>query len=243
MGGARRSEGEAAGFGKILENPGLWRPPGSVKCMAMPPPKAFHARCYLALASGALYSLAYPPLGWRWLVLPGMAGLMWSLQDLRGTRARAVGFLHGMAAYGIGLSWLHEIFGPLVIILWCVLAAFTALFAEMQSRAAARGFAGWTWAAFTALNWCGWEFIRAELFPLKFPWMTSGLALGPNALLPWIGVYGAGLFVALAAASIAAARWRDAVLWMVLLLVMVNLPSHRHAPEAGGPAAVKVAGL
>jgi hypothetical protein len=67
----------------------------------------------------------------------------------------------------------------------------------MQSRASSRGVTGWQFAIFTALNWCGWEFIRAELFPLKFPWMTAGLAMGPNALLPWIGVYGVGLFVIL----------------------------------------------
>lgn len=209
----------------------------------MSPPKSPIARCLLAVASGALYSLAYPPLGWGWLVLPGMAGLIWILRDLKGSQARAIGFIHGMAAYGIGLSWLYEIFGAYVIVLWCVLAAFTALFAEMQSRAASRGLGGSMLAVFTALNWCGWEFIRSELFPLKFPWMTAGLAIGPNSLVPWIGVYGVSVFVALAAASVALARWRDAVSLMVLLLVVVNLPKVEPAPEAGDPLSVKVAGL
>ena len=150
----------------------------------------FPFRCGLAVLSGAVYSLAYPPLGWGWLVFPGLVGLLLALRGQHGTRARTIGFLHGMTAYGLGVSWLFHIFGTMVVVLWCVLAAFTALFAEMQSRASSRGVAGWQLAVFTALNWCGWEFIRAELFPLKFPWMTAGLAMGPNTLLPWVGVYG-----------------------------------------------------
>jgi apolipoprotein N-acyltransferase len=148
-----------------------------------------------------------------------------------------------MAAFGIGLSWLYEIFGPVVIVLWCVLSAFTALFAEMQSRAVSRGLDGLLLMAFTAMNWSGWEFIRAELFPLKFPWMTAGLAIGPNALLPWVGVYGAGVFVAFSAAAIAAARWRYVVPFFVLLLLVVYGPSPHQAPRADDPLAVKVAGL
>ncbi len=64
------------------------------------------------------------------------------------------------------LSWLFHIFGWLVIMLWVILAAFTALFAEMQGRALVRGLSGYKLVVFTTVNWCGWEFIRAELFPL-----------------------------------------------------------------------------
>jgi apolipoprotein N-acyltransferase len=204
---------------------------------------SFPARCGLAVLSGAIYAMAYPPLGWGWLVIPGIVGLLAALEGQRGTRARTIGFLHGMTAYAIGLSWLFQIFGGVVVMWWCVLAGFTALFAEMQSRAVTKGGGGWALVCFTALNWCGWEFIRAELFPLKFPWMTPGLAMGPNLLLPWIGVYGVGLVVILAAASIGMKRWKPAVGLLVVLAACVGLNRRVPPPAENDPLAVKVGGL
>lgn len=187
--------------------------------------------------------MAYPPLGWGWLVIPGLAGLLVALRGQSGTRARAIGFLHGMAAYGVGLSWLLHVFGGMAVMLWCVLAAFTALFAEMQGRAGLRGVSGWKFAIFTTLNWCGWEFIRAELFPLKFPWMTAGLAMGPNALLPWVGVYGVSTLVVLSAALLFMRKWKSAAAGPTVLMLAVGLYSKCPEPAANDPLAVKVAGL
>lgn len=164
-----------------------------------PSPPSFLLRCLTAIFSGAAYAGAYPPVGWRWLVLPAVFGLIYSLRDQHGSRARLLGFLFGMTAFGLSLSWLWNLFGAVSIVLWVILAAFPALFGHMQGLA--RHLTGWKFAAFTALNWAGWEFIRAELFPLKFPWMTVGLAIGPNALLAWIGVYGVGMLVVLLLAS------------------------------------------
>jgi apolipoprotein N-acyltransferase len=204
---------------------------------------SFFFRCGLAALSGAVYSLAYPPLGWGWLVFPGLIGLLLALRGQHGTRARTIGFIHGMSAYGLGVSWLFYIFGTMVVVLWCVLAAFTALFAEMQSRASARGLAGWQLAIFTALNWCGWEFIRAELFPLKFPWMTAGLAMGPNTLLPWVGVHGVGFLVVLAVALVMAkSRLAFFIPAVVLLTGFATLLADSE-PKVDDPLAVSVAGM
>lgn len=155
----------------------------------------FPLRCLTAVVSGAAYAGAFPPVGWRWLIVPAVFGLIHSLRGEHGTRARGLGFLFGLTVFGLSLSWLWNLFGAMAIVLWVVLAAFPALFAHMQGMA--RYLTGWKFAAYTALNWAGWEFIRAEIFPLKFPWMTVGLAVGPNALLPWIGVYGVGMLVVL----------------------------------------------
>jgi apolipoprotein N-acyltransferase len=187
--------------------------------------------------------MSYPPIGWRWLVITGIAGLLLALRGQHGTRARAIGFLHGMAAYATGLPWLYQVFGAVAVVLWCVLAAFTALFAEMQGRAGLRGLSGWKLAGFTALNWGGWEFIRAELFPLKFPWMTAGLAAGPNMMLPWIGVYGVGVLVVIAAALLVARKWIAAAVILILLVLSVFLTSPFPEPRDNDAQAVKVAGL
>ncbi len=127
------------------------------------------ARCCLALVSGTVYTGAFPPLDWGWMVILGIAGLLLAIRGESGSRARLIGFLHGLAVFGISLSWLWNIFGTVAILLWGILALFTALFADMQIRAAARGFRGYGLAFFTAANWCAFEFIRAEIFPLKLP--------------------------------------------------------------------------
>jgi apolipoprotein N-acyltransferase len=208
-----------------------------------PVPPAFAKRAGLAMISGVVFALAYPPLGWGWLVVPGLAGLLVALQGLRGSKARAIGFLHGMTAFTVGLSWLYGLFGPWAVALWLVLAAFPAMFAHLQGLAAVRGVMGGKLAAFTALNWTAWEFIRAELFPLKFPWMTAGLAVGPNGFLPWIGVYGVSFIVALGVTLLAMKRWRLAPVAFVLLGAAILFVPRHAEPAADDPATVKVAGI
>jgi len=200
----------------------------------------FLTRCLVATASGGVYSMAYPPVDLGLLVFVSLAGLLWALQGLSGTQVRAIGFLHGMTAYGISLSWLYHLFGPLSVVLWMVLTIFTVLFAEMQSRAAKYGLSGWGLAIFTALNWSAWEFIRAEIFPLKFPWMTAGLALGPHPLLPWIGVYGVSLFVIFVIALSVRGHWRYGFAGCAALILTGYLPIRSDADPA---SPIKVGGL
>ena len=205
--------------------------------------KSFRAACCLAVLSGAVYAMAYPPLGWGWLVIPGLGGLLLALRGQQGTRARVLGLLHGMTAYGLSLSWMVHIFGGLAVVLWCILAAFTVLFAEMQSRAEGRGIRGMKLAVFTALNWCGWEFIRAELFPLDFPWMTAGLGMGPNAFLPWVGVYGVSAVVMFCVVLLVMKRWKSAAAVVTLLILAVVMSSRCLEPGANDPLAVEIGGV
>ena len=207
------------------------------------------ARCGVAALSGVAYALAFPPLGWSRLIVVGIAGLLLSLRGLRGSQARGVGFLHGMVVYGTGLPWLWLLFGPMAIALWGILAAFTAAFAWMQSRAEARGIAGWKWVLFATVNWSGWEFIRAELFPLKFPWMTPGLACGPGDWLPWIGVYGVSALIVLGCALLVSRHWITAAVLLFaltpvgLLRLSSSSPESAASIEAEQPSALQVAGL
>ncbi|MCW1921381.1 hypothetical protein OKA05_02380 [Luteolibacter arcticus] len=203
----------------------------------------FSLRLLLAVASGGIYALAFPPLGWRWLVVPGVAGLLIALQGQRGSRARAMGFLHGLAVFAVGLSWLYELFAAWSFFLWIVLAVFPAVFAHFQGLASARGVKGWHLAAFTALNWGSWEYIRSELFALKFPWLSVGSAVGPNGLLPWIGVYGVSVIVVFGAALLSLQRWKSAAASFALVLGAYLLVPRHPDPSADDPAAVKVGGI
>ena len=206
-------------------------------------PVNFPARCGLAILSGLVYAMAFPPAGWRWLVLPGLVGFLASLHGQHGTRARVLGLLFGYAAFAVGLSWVWNIFAHLSVALWAVMAAFPAAFAHFQGRAFLRGISGWKLAAFTALNWGAWEFIRAEIMPLKFPWMTAGLAIGPNVLLPWIGVYSVGAIVVFAAAALTGRMWKIAGAALAALIVAVLLSRPHPAPAPGERGVVKVAGV
>jgi apolipoprotein N-acyltransferase len=201
------------------------------------------ARCGLAILSGLVYAMAFPPAGWRWLVLPGLVGFLASLHGQHGTRARVLGLLFGYAAFAVGLSWVWNIFAHLSVALWAVMAAFPAAFAHFQGRAFLRGISGWKLAAFTALNWGAWEFIRAEIMPLKFPWMTAGLAIGPNVLLPWIGVYLVGFTVVFATAALTGRMWKIAGAALAALIAAVLLPRPHPAPAPGDRGVVKVAGV
>jgi apolipoprotein N-acyltransferase len=186
---------------------------------------SFPVRCGAAVLSGIAYALAFLPIGWSWLVVLGIVGFLWSSQGYRGSRARGIGFLFGMASFAAGTPWLWGIFGAPAIGLWMILALFPAAFAWMQGRAEERDTAGWRWVLFTVANWCAWEFIRAELFPLRFPWMTPGLAMGPNDLLPMIGVYGVSAVVMLAAVLLTGRRW-----WIGVLIVALCFVARRGRP-------------
>lgn len=205
--------------------------------------RSFPARVVGAVLAGVVYALAYPPLGWGWLVVPGMGGLILVLRGQVGTRARVLGMVHGLVAYGVGLSWLVELFAIFAVMLWCVLGVFHALFAEMLSRAERRGWNGWRLALFAAVNWGAWEFIRAELFPLKFPWMTVGLAMGPNALLPWVGVYVAGTLLVFTIALACVRAWKPAVVFGVGILAAVVWFRPLAELAADDPQVVKVGGV
>lgn len=187
--------------------------------------------------------MAFPPVGWGWLVLPGLAGFLASLSGQHGTRARVLGFLFGYAAFAVGLSWVWNIFAQLSVALWAVMATFPAAFAHFQGRAFLRGISGWKFATFTALNWGAWEFIRAEIFPLKFPWMTAGLAVGPNVLLSWIGVYLVGCIVVFATAALVGRMWKISGAAVAVLIAAVLLSRPHPTPGPGESGVVKVAGV
>lgn len=211
--------------------------------MKKSPGMGFLLKVVMAVLFGLIFALAFPPFGWRLMILPGMAGLIWLLANERGTRARTLGFVHGFSAYAFGLSWLFHIFGVMAIALWCVLAVFTACFAEFHTRAITRGMSGWGLAIFAGVSWCAWEFIRSELFPLRFPWMSVGLAVGPNPLLAWIGVYGVGLLATTGISLLCSNKRIPGVILVLGGCALVNLNPRSPMPGANDGATVKVGGV
>ncbi len=172
-------------------------------------------RILLLMASAVGYAFAFPPFGWWPLALLSVGVLVGFLRTALPMHGLVAGFGWGMLAFGTGLSWIWNIFGPLSILLWGILSFYPAIFGWLVCMAKQHGIkAGWQLAFFVALAWTGTEFVRCELMPLKFPWMNLGLALDPWPLASWIGVYGLGFVAAWMMAALVTRRFRLAALLM-----------------------------
>jgi len=197
-------------------------------------------RIALALGSAGLGVLAFPPIGWWPLALVAWALLLWGL---RGAGARAgfyLGLLHGVLFYGASLSWLWNLFQQFAVMLWLILAAFTAV-AGAVAGGVSRSYPRAVWLPwFVAAGFAALGFVRGEVYFLRFPWMTPGLALGPTWISPWIGVYGAGFLVLLAGSLVVFGGRRSQGFGMALTAVLAGLAVFRPSPviEAGQGVAV-----
>lgn len=197
-------------------------------------------RYLLAILSGLLGAAAEPDFGWWPLVLVSPVLLLLALRGAGGRQGRMLGWVQGLVAFGTGLWWLTRVFGPFAVVLWLVLAMFVAVAGGLIGWASARDgrWPGLAW--FAAAVWATLEFIRAEWFWLDFPWQTHGVGLGPTWLSPWVGVYGAGFLVLLAAALLVFGGWRQRVAGGGLAAALLALGTFRPAPvpmaEDGIPA-------
>lgn len=180
-------------------------------------------RILVLMASAVAYAFAFPPYGWWPLALLGTGVLVGLLHHARPVHGLVAGFWWGMLAFGTGLSWIYEIFGPFSILLWGLLAVFPALFGWLVCLAQQRGVkAGWPLALFTALAWTGTEFLRCELMPLKFPWMNLGLALEPWPMVSWVGVYGLGFLSILTLAAFIFAGRTGGTAFVLMLIILID---------------------
>jgi len=199
----------------------------------------------VALAGGALWGFCFgrEPLSVAsWLALAPLFFL------LSARRAGLLAFLHGLAGWMVGLSWIP---GTLVtyggmpwLLAWPLMSLLAAYLAAFQGVFGWLGAPLWRsrpWLRFLALPalWVALEWLRTWLFG-GFPWNLAAYAwvdvAGALPLSAWIGAYGISFLVVLAGLGVAAAfqtrRWEPlAVCWLVplLLLPMAARWSHRRA--------------
>lgn len=177
----------------------------------------------MLLISAAILPFAYAPSGCTWFILLSWGLFIWILHDLKPTAALMAGFWWGVISFGIALSWLWIIFDTMSLCLFGILACFPAAFAWVSALAIKRGLSGVQLAIFLGLTWTTLEFIRGELFWLKFPWFSLGLAFTPTPLQAWIGTYGVTLLISTALAALVLARKWPALI--LLFLPFVPMPS------------------
>ncbi|MDB6071669.1 MAG: carbon-nitrogen hydrolase family protein [Verrucomicrobiales bacterium] len=173
------------------------------------PPKSQRALQAGGLAAAAVLSaLCYhAAMRWEpfavWLVAASLAFLVALTSAGTARRAFYTGIAAALLTYVPHLWFLRGIFSVTAIPLWCCLALWPGFFCGTLH--VVRRKAG-PWAALAAapLLWMGFEYIRSEVWLLRFTWMTPGFGL-PAARMGWafgeLGVYGAGALLALAGAG------------------------------------------
>ncbi|ROR34859.1 apolipoprotein N-acyltransferase [Inmirania thermothiophila] len=181
-----------------------------------------------ALAAGAVFPAGFAPLAWWPLAILAPAALAQLARGATPGRALLRGWLFGLGAFGVGVSWVWISIARYgntgAATAWAATAAFVALLALFPALTAglwrrlapAGGVrAGLAFAALWALA----EWVRARLWA-GFPWLEVGVAQVDGPLGGWLAVlgpYGTG-GVALAGAAVFAAgvkksdRWAGAAL-------------------------------
>lgn len=172
-------------------------------------------RLAIALASGALLSCAFAPLGWWPLALacPALLILIWEGATPR--EAALYGFLFGAGTFATGTYWLYisiHVFGQAPI--WLAVGIMAALVAIMGLYHAALGYAvarwlpprgAWRWLVAAPAAWLLMEWFRGW-FLSGFSWLSLGYAQTDSFLAgfaPVLGVYGISAIVLLGAGALA----------------------------------------
>ena len=209
----------------------------------------------LTLVAGAMFPLAFSPFDLPWFSALSLALLLLAWRQATPAQAAWHGLCWGIAAFAVGVSWVHVairefgqaplalslfLTGGMVLALALFVAAVGWLLARIFSQPQAR------LLAFAPL-WVIGEFLRGHLFT-GFPWLFAGYAQTDTTLrqlLPWFGVYGASLAVALAATVLLwvaqpspawSRRKRAWLLNAVVAVCLIALLTPRADQPSGGAA-------
>lgn len=181
----------------------------------------------LALVAGCVFPLAFAPFEWRPLGWLSLLLLFLSWWQVSPRRAFLRGWLWGLGAFLVGVSWvynsMHNFGGAPVL----AAAIFTLCFCFYLALYPA--LTGWLWRRYfnaapgvlaalaLGLLWAGTEWLRAWVLT-GFPWLLSGFALLDTPFegyMPVIGALGAGgasaATVALLLLALLNKRWSGVV--------------------------------
>lgn|ERR1041385_1065429 len=146
-----------------------------------------------------------------------MVGYLFGLAQLtriRTTRQAAwLGFAVGLLTVGPQLTCFWTLFGVGAAALWSVLGFWIGLFVVL-GRFSIRHFGNVRGFMLLPFLWTGLEYLRSELYPLKFSWLNVGYSLSGTVFQPilhFTGMYGAG-FITIAIAVALLRRSRIALL-------------------------------
>lgn len=194
------------------------------------------ARPAVALGSGLLLDLAFPPHDLWWLAPVAVALLTVTCRDQTARRGALLGLLHGLGLFVPLLVWTGTIAGAPA---WFALALLQAAFLAGLGAALAALTRLRAWPLWTASAWVLEEALRDRLPFGGFTWGRLAFSQGHTPLTPLAALGGAPL-VTFAVAALAAVllnrRHRTAVLGPLLVVVGLAVPT----PTGGQEVTVAV---
>jgi apolipoprotein N-acyltransferase len=146
-------------------------------------------RFSLSVLAGLLLCVSFPPVGWWWSAVPGIALLTWVLVAPRNTLADGFGYglAFGLAFYLPLLPWISGLVGTVP---WVALAALEALFPAVFGMFAVLIARLPGWPLWLACLWSMQEWLKSSVPFGGFPWGVTafGQTNGPVlALAQWGG--------------------------------------------------------
>jgi apolipoprotein N-acyltransferase len=186
----------------------------------------------LAFLCGAAVPLGFAPFGWYPVPVLALALLAVLLVGAAPRQGFWLGWLFGLGAFGVGVSWVHisiheygnaslALSVATMLLLVAYLAVFPGLLGWLVGRTAGAPRSVRLLVAFPAA-WALTEWLRSWLFS-GFPWLNLGYSQIDAPLVgfaPLLGVYGVGFLAALSAgltSQVLTAAGRARVLAAILL--------------------------
>lgn len=189
-------------------------------------------------------AVAFPAVA-GWLVLLSLVFLLRLRRAATVRRAFYGGLLVGIGIMGPQLLFFWKLFSVFSVVLWFLLGIWFGIFVAL-GKLVERRF-GREWGVATApFLWMGLEFIRCEVWPLKFAWLTPGFVLPAEwwaGSFHHLGVYGTGALLVYAAAWVADTS-RGAIKWVLPAVLPAGLICLPAANPGEDPAkSIAVAGV
>lgn len=194
------------------------------------------ARLVVAVLSGLLLDVAFPPHHLWWLAPVAVALLTNTLRGRTLRQGALLGWVHGLAFFGTMLVWTGTIAGPLA---WIALTLLESLFTAVLGVALTAVLRLPAWPLWAAAAWVGEEALRDRLPFGGFPWGRLAFSQGHTPLTP-LASWGGAPLVTLAVAALAAllvrAPGRAVLLGPALVVLALSTP----VPTGGQPVDVGV---
>ena len=159
-------------------------------------------RCLAAVVGGLLLAAAFEPVGLAWLMPLAVASFVLVLRDLPPSRAWLPGLLFGVAFIFTVMVWMRAVGTDA----WLAMCAAEAAFFVPLGIGTALATRHRAWPV-----WCAVWFVAIET--LRAGWPFSGMPFGRLAYatadtpwataLPWVGMTGVSLLVALTGTTLA----------------------------------------
>ncbi|MEO6512579.1 MAG: apolipoprotein N-acyltransferase [Nocardioides sp.] len=200
-------------------------------------------RTLLAAVAGAVLSLAYPPVGFFWVMPLAVAAYVALVQDLRPSRAFLPGLAFGVAYCYTLMFWMRAV-DPYA---WLALSGLEALFYGLLAVAVPFLRRLPAWPVWVAVAWSAMEVLRGTWPFSGMPWGRLAFAVVDTPLAPalaYVGATGVSLLLALVGALLASLLPRDgrrvgALVGVVAVAALLLLPAVRPwAPSPDGTVLV-----